>query len=388
MSRFAVDRIQAYALTRTVDGGPVSSLAPMPTRNGLLLRLTTIDGAVGWGEAWCNYPPAGNQAKIMLLRDVIAPTLLTLSITHWREARPELEKLFARMIVHTGEFGPFAHCLSAIDMAMADIAARNANEPLSVHITDNPSDNLAYRVEVYSSTPSVDTLDALIPRLEADGHNCFKLKVGFGTERDLALLSRFRTIAAKTSELCLDANQNWDVPGALNFIAAASAYKPLFIEEPIRADASRASWIELGQASSLPLAAGENITSRQAFATHVEEGSLQVIQPDVAKWGGVSGAIDVGKHATINGATCCLHYMGTALGMAASLHCLSAIGGGGRVELDANPNPLRTDLGDIDLTLRGGSVALPDGPGIGFVPDPSALQDFTVAQCDIRRSGL
>lgn len=180
--------------------------------------------------------------------------------------------------------------------------------------------------------------------------------------------------------------QNWEVHAALQFMAQAAQYEPLFIEEPIRVDAARASWIELGNAALIAIAAGENITSRRMFATHVEEVSLQVVQPDVAKWGGVSGAIDVGKHAQANGAICFLHYMGTAVGLAASLHCMAAIGGKGRVELDAIPNPLRTELGQLDLAPTRGSVALPEGAGIGFVPDARVLTDFTVAQCDLRRS--
>ena len=110
---------------------------------------------------------------------------------------------------------------------------------------------------------------------------------------------------------------------------------------------------------------------------------LGIIQPDVAKWGGVSGAMDVASTAKAKGATCAMHYMGTGLGLAASLHCLAAINGKGPMELDANPNPLRTELGAINLTVIDGCVAVPDGPGIGFVPDPSALKSMTIAEFDL-----
>ena len=115
----------------------------------------------------------------------------------------------------------------------------------------------------------------------------------------------------------------------------------------------------------------------------MQDGKLGVIQPDVAKWGGVSGAIDVAGKAKEQGVTCAMQFMGTGLGLAASLHCLAAIKGKGPMELDANPNPLRTELGDINLTVIDGCVAVPEGPGIGFVPDPSALKSMTIAELDL-----
>ena len=142
-------------------------------------------------------------------------------------------------------------------------------------------------------------------------------------------------------------------------------------------------WSVLAGAVAAPLAGGENITSREMFLNFMDAGKLGVIQPDVAKWGGVSGAIDIASAAKERGVTCAMHYMGTGLGLAASLHCLAAMNGNGPMELDANPNPLRTELGEIDLTVTNGRIAVPTGPGIGFVPDPLALNSMTIAQLDL-----
>ena len=71
--------------------------------------------------------------------------------------------------------------------------------------------------------------------------------------------------------------------------------------------------------------------------------------------------------------------MGSGLGLAASLHTLAAIGGKGPIELDANPNPLRTELGEIDLGVSDGTLQIPPGPGHGFIPEPGALKKLSVA---------
>ncbi len=378
---FTLDRFEVFALSRAVDGGPKSSLAPMPTRNGLLLKVTSREGVSGWGEAWCNYPPRGNVSKLLLLQDVVLPTMLGRRVDQWDALRPELEQEFARMMIHTGEYGPFTHCIAALDMAAADIAARMQNKSLGELLSPGGAPPSAVRV--YCSTPDVERLESLIPEFEAAGHDCFKLKVGFDSERDFRVIDRFRTSAAATTSLCMDANQNWNVEQASEFLQRLEAQAVEFVEEPISADATAHDWQAVAQATSVPLAAGENITSEARFRQHIDDRSLAVVQPDVAKWGGVSGARDVGAHALAQGSRCCLHYMGTALGLAASLHCLAAMGGDGRVELDANPNPLRTALGELDLTVNEGCLNVPTGKGIGFEPDPQSLADFSVAQCDI-----
>lgn len=70
--------------------------------------------------------------------------------------------------------------------------------------------------------------------------------------------------------------------------------------------------------------------------------------------------------------------MGTAIGLAASLHLLAVVGGTGRVELDANLNPLRTDLAGLDLGVKDGTLPPPTGPGLGVEPDPKALRRFAL----------
>lgn len=381
-SQITIDRLQAYAVSSNVEGGPVSSLGNMPTRNGLLLRVTADDGCVGWGEVWCNFPPRGNLAKLNLVEDFIAPALIGLRVEDWRDLRPALEQTLHRMVVHTGEYGPFNHCFAALDMAFADIAAKRVGLPLGQMLNADASDT----VLVYASTPAMDDPEAAVAGLLDAGHSAAKLKIGFGAARDEAILRAFRRYAPDTMALMVDANQNWDVETALASIHQISDLDVAFVEEPILASLPIEDWERLAAKAALPIAAGENIQSFHRFKSHIDGKSLDVVQPDVAKWGGISGAYDVGVHALNHGTKCFIHYMGTGLGLAASFHVLAAIGGPGRVELDVNPNPLRADLGAIDLSIVNGSVKVPDGHGIGFEPDLQTLKSFLVGQAEILRT--
>jgi L-alanine-DL-glutamate epimerase-like enolase superfamily enzyme len=127
----------------------------------------------------------------------------------------------------------------------------------------------------------------------------------------------------------------------------ARAFEPHrlgWIEEPLRADRPAAEWAALAAATSTPLAAGENLLGLDAFDEAVAARRYAVVQPDIAKWGGISGCWPVIARVRAAGLRYCPHYLGAGIGLAASAHLLAAVGGDGLLEVDANPNPLRSAL--------------------------------------------
>lgn len=371
-SRIQLAKIETFPLGARVDQGPLSSLAAMPVRRGCLVRVEDHDGAFGWGEIWCNFPPHGAESRAYLVADVIGPALIGTVFADWSRVRPGLESQFARMMIHTGEAGAFAQCFAGIDMAVADLAARRAGLDMTCFL-GAPSVEL---VGAYASTPSGGSLEMRCAQIQESGHDAIKLKIGYDDQTDLAAVSLCRSALGSEFGLMVDANQAWTCDEAILRIAALAPFDLDFVEEPLRADDSLQQWVRLAHGSPVTLAAGENIVGEAGFAAHLDAGSLGVVQPDVAKWGGVSGSLAVGRHARARNARCAMHFMGTGLGLAASLHLLAVIGGDGRVELDVNENPLRSDLGEIDLQVRGGAMRVPRGLGFGFLPDPAALRRF------------
>jgi L-alanine-DL-glutamate epimerase-like enolase superfamily enzyme len=94
----------------------------------------------------------------------------------------------------------------------------------------------------------------------------------------------------------------------------------------------------------IALAGGENFRGEEAFAAAIESTVYRFVQPDIAKWGGLSGNLDVVRKIHDNGLTYCPHWLGGGVGLMASAHLLAAAGGNGLLEVDANPNPLRDEL--------------------------------------------
>jgi L-alanine-DL-glutamate epimerase-like enolase superfamily enzyme len=70
----------------------------------------------------------------------------------------------------------------------------------------------------------------------------------------------------------------------------------------------------------------------------------------------------------------CPHYLGGAVGLLASAHLLAAVGGDGRLEVDAQGNPLRDAVFPDFPHVRAGRLTLSEAPGLGLDPDPEFLK--------------
>ena len=232
-------------------------------------------------------------------------------------------------------------------------------------------------VAVYASGLGPDNPEQLAAQKLQEGHRAFKLKIGFGAERDRRNLAALRDCVG-TLPLMLDANQAWDLPQALAASSALAEFAPLWLEEPLAADRPWPEWQGLARASQFRLAAGENLRGLDAFDAALEAAALGVIQPDLGKWGGFSGCLEVGRRARARGVMFCPHWLGAGIGLAATLHLKAALGGPGYAEVDANPNPLR-EIGVVpQLKVVAGRIVLGEIPGLGVVPNLAAIEPYRV----------
>ena len=155
-------------------------------------------------------------------------------------------------------------------------------------------------------------------------------------------------------------------------------FKLAWLEEPIAADRPEPEWRSIRDLAGMPLAAGENVQGDDQFATWLRSDILSVVQPDLAKWGGLSRTVPVARQIIASGKRYCPHYLGGGIGLVASAHALAAVGGDGMLEVDINANPLRSDLvGDL-LSKQKGMACLGDAPGLGYEPDLEPLRKYRV----------
>lgn len=339
----------------------------------LLVRVEDTDGACGWGEVWCNFPSVGIKHRVRLVESVIAPLLAGVDVNEPPAAFDTLTRRTRVLAIQSGEPGPLAQCIAGIDCALWDLKARKAGVPLFRLLGGS-----APTIAVYASGINPDGPQFVAARMRDAGYRAFKLKVGFGLERDAANLRAMRTEVGDGCALMADANQAWELPQALQAVEALSEFSLEWLEEPLRADAPPVQWNALDARSTIPIAIGENLSSRDAFDAAISGRSVDVIQPDIGKWGGLSACVPVARAAIAAGKRFCPHFLGGAVGLAASAHFLAAVGGDGRLEIDANENPLRTFCDGPVAHVVDGTIALDDAPGIGIEPDFRALEPYVI----------
>lgn len=369
-----VDRIECRVFRVPIANPVRTSFGTMTSRPALFLRVTAEDGAWGWGEVFCNFPQVGAEHRARLVDSLFAPLLHGSPTEDPPRIRERLESQVRKLAIQCGEPGPFAQVIGAIDQALWDMAGRRAAQPLWKLLATGPEGGNRVRVYASGLGPGDVARNAVAKRDE--GYRAFKFKVGFGAEKDLANFTEIRAALGDEAVVMVDANQAWSPDEALRRIAELAPFRPLWIEEPITADEPIPQWDDLAKRCGVPLAAGENLRGLDEFADALAAEYLGFIQPDVAKWGGISGGRDVALLARRHGATFCPHWLGGGIGLAASLHLRAAMGPDGYAEVDANPNPLREEV--FMPAPADGWVTLSDAPGLGVEPDLARLERFRV----------
>jgi len=368
-------KAETFVFRARIDAPLRTSFGTMYDRPSVLVRLEDKDGAYGWGEVWCNFPSDGAEHRANLISDVLIPLLFEQSSIQPAETLSFLSQKTHILTIQCGEPGPLSQAIAGLDIAIWDLIARKNGKPLYTLF----SNKAVEKVPVYASGINPDESLKTVSDCRTEGYRAFKLKVGFGHEFDFPNITRIIEQLSTDEALMLDANQAWSLAEAKDFIGKISDYPIEWLEEPLAADRPEAEWAELSWASSVPLAAGENIRGIEDFSNRISAGHITVIQPDVCKWGGATGCLQVARKAVKAGKRYCPHYLGGGIGLLASAHILAAAGGDGLLELDINPNPLREGLAIPFPEFKNGHFILSNSPGLGVEPDFEIVKKYLVA---------
>lgn len=370
MSSITLASIEAFAYRVPIQTPIKVAFGTFRDRPFVLVRVVDTDGAEGWGEVWCNWPAVGAEHRARLAVD-IGERLIGRALESPDQAFELLTSQLEVLVLQTGEVGPIAQVVAGIDIALWDLAARKEVMPLYRRLGAAAQDS----VPVYATGINPDEPERFAAARYEEGHRAFKLKTGFGHAIDVRNLTAMRSALGDRAALMCDANQALTLESALEFSRAVAPLRLGWFEEPLRVDAPAAEWRALAAASSTPLAGGENFHGAQFDEANASD-VLSVIQPDVTKWGGITGNLRVARAAVAAGKRYCPHYFGGGISLLASLHVLAAAGGDGLLEFDCHPNAGRELIVGSLLPVKDGRVPVPAGAGLGATPDLVALQRY------------
>ena len=367
---FEIARLDVYALEAKIDTPVTTSFGSIPARVSALLRIEDTDGHAGWGEIWGNFPSITCAYRAALACKVLPEPLLGAAVETPGAFCIQLANKLRVLAVQAAEPGPISAVLAATNQALWDLAARRQALPLRRALNEDAGET----VPVYASGLNpTDSVEVAVRAREA-GYRAFKLKIGFGDDVDRRNLHGLRLTMKEGEQLFVDANQRWSLGEALGQITMLEAMDVDWWEEPMLAEAPASDWRVLRDSTLLPLAGGENLRDMDAFRTAFSY--LAFVQPDLGKWGGIDGCLAIARSALKHNCTYCPHWLSGGVGLMHSAHLLAAAGGDGLLEVDANPNPLRSRVVDPATGIFEGRLHMVDAPGIGIESPIDDLSEF------------
>ncbi len=187
-----------------------------------------------------------------------------------------------------------SNALAAIDIALWDLAGKRTETPLHVLLGGAKDRVLAYNSHVgWLNRPVEEMVSRCHEAVERNGFRALKLKVGKeDPNEDRERVARVREAVGPKVKLMIDANQSWTVDEAIRRLKLLEEFNLVWIEEPLPSTDIQ-GFIELSRHTNIPRAAGESLYSPAAFYEYGRQGALDILQPDVARIGGITNAMNV-----------------------------------------------------------------------------------------------
>ncbi|HEY4017292.1 MAG TPA: L-fuconate dehydratase [Pseudonocardiaceae bacterium] len=170
----------------------------------------------------------------------------------------------------------------------------------------------------YTTTPgwlgySDEKLVMLSKQAIADGFSQIKLKVGGDLDNDVHRMRLARQALGPNVRIAVDANQRWDVSGAIKAMLALAPSEPWWIEEPTSPDDVLGHAAIRKAIAPIKVATGEHVQNRVIFKQLLQAGAVDFVQIDAARVGGVNENIAILLLAAKFGVPVCPHAGGVGL---------------------------------------------------------------------------
>ena len=278
--------------------------------------------------------------------------------------------------VQIGRTGLLLRAISTVDIALWDLKAKAADEPLYKLLGGHADAVPAYASGgYYRDEKGHEALRAEMRRYLDEGHDVVKMKIGrLPVEAEVERVAAVRDEIGPETTLLLDANGVYSSTTAARRAGRAfEPYDPYFIEEPVMIDRVD-TMAAVNDALSYPVATGELEGTRHNFARLVDSGAADILQPDVTVCGGVTEWLKIANYAAAYDVPIAPHYNWN---LHASL--LGAIENGLWIEYFYRDMDVKVfdDIVESPLAPEDGTIELPETPGHGVPLDRDMVDHYS-----------
>lgn len=359
-----IAEVEAIPLTARMQAGTRTSQGVYDAVSIVLVKVRTVDGVVGVGECLGRF---GARAYASFIDEVLAPRIVGGSAfdirRHWQAMRSALSGRAGGMLVEA---------LAGVDIALWDVVGRALGQPVHRLLG-----GVGRReVDCYASSVNwadAQTMQAQARHVVAMGFRTVKVKLGAPVGRAIEAAAAVREAVGPGVALGVDANWAYSLDEAVAVGQALQGLGYVFFEEPIVPE-DLDGYAHLRRSLAIPLAAGESDYTVAHAAQLITPRLVGLIQPDVARAGGISETRDIATlaHAHHVGYAPHVGWSG-AVCVAASLQLAAAMPAFRTFECMFVGNPLRDALTAAPVgapaQLVDGRLPVPQGPGLGIEVD-------------------
>jgi len=341
-------------------------------RDYTVVRIRTSDGVEGFGYCYCGN--RGGPLVTQFVREFFGQHILGAEAT-------AVETIWGAMFrdsVLLGRRGAALRAISAVDLALWDVIGKSTGLPLH-RMLGGPKHE---RVPCYASGgyywKDVDATEYVFDEcrgyVEA-GFEAVKIKVGrLPIKQEMERARAAREAVGPDVALMMDANNAWpDAATAIPAIQALAEVRPFWIEEPLLPDDVKGH-ATIRRKTGVPVATGEIEATRWGFAPLLEQAAVDMLQPDATVLGGITEFRKVAALAAAYDVPMYPHWMHHL-----NVSIVAAVPNAIMVEYFPDRSVL--NLGDVlqnDMTAIGGTLPVPQQPGLGLEFVPDALDHFAL----------
>lgn len=331
--------------------------------NTLFLRVVCEDGMEGWGEGF-------GHACCPATRAVIDTQLAPLLIGQDARDIAGLHHRIAQGFHLFGRNGPHLYARSALDIALWDIAGKQAGLPIWRLLGATPPAPFRTYASLLRYADE-DTMSAAVDRAAGLGYEDLKLH-----EIDPAIVAAARMAAGPAARIMVDTNCPWEPAEAVEMAREMAGSDLTWLEEPVWPPEDYPGLARVRLEGGIPIAAGENASGLHEFRVAFQADALDIAQPSVAKVGGITEVVRIAGLAESFGVRLIPHCAYFGPGFLASMHLHARFAPGEpfeRLFVDLEASPYHAAVDAVH-----GLVTVPDGPGLGLDPDRAVMDRYAV----------
>ncbi|WP_180069508.1 muconate/chloromuconate family cycloisomerase [Acinetobacter sp. YH16038] len=346
------------------------AVATMQTQTLVLVKITTEDGYVGWGEATTigglGYGEESPESVKVNIETYFAPLLKTLSGLNVAQTLQAIKKNI--------NGNRFAKC--AIQTALLDIQAQRLNQPLSEILGGRLRDSVPVLWVLASGNTEKDIAEAQ-KMIAAKRHNIFKLKIGSRpVEQDVEHVLAIKQALGKDISIRVDVNRAWSELDAIKGIQLLQDGGIDLIEQPCAIDNIDAMQ-RLTRRFDIAIMADESLMGPSTAYKLARTNAASVFAIKVAQSGGLLEGRDVATVANLAGIDL---YGGTMLegsvGTIASAHLFSTFENLAYGTELFGPLLLTEEILKTPLQYQNFELHLPQGAGLGIQLDEDKIDNL------------